>query len=949
MESTSEKSNDFIQGGSQRVSTGFDRFFERATGGHTPFDYQRLLAGGESGNPCKSHLINIPTGLGKTAAVVLAWLWNRIELRRGDWPRRLVYCLPMRTLAEQTRENTRVWLNALGFTASVSLNLLMGGEETSDWDIFPEKAAILIGTQDMLLSRALNRGYGMSRYRWPRHFGLLNNDSLWVMDETQLMGPGLWTSGQLDWMRQNRFGVLKPSITWWMSATPSPLFLETPDRRKDAVITVPVVEVGDDPVALSRLNPTRPLSFWKNTAVKTKAKKKGAPTATFSSTLAAAIRAEHQPGTLSLVVCNTVKAAQELYRALGRDDVILLTSRFRREDRDKHTKHLLSFEEQRKAVARQSPKDDTVPDSRGLICISTQVVEAGVDISARRLWMEAAPWPSALQRLGRLNRDGHADGKARAFVFEWSQDGKKNKGQPIGPYEANDIEISLRILTRLTAIYEAEPKLGAKDALDKLRVSSAAEMEAALKPKDEEFPRAMDVHGLFSTEPDVFGGFSDVSRWVRSTDKNADVTVFWREFDAKKGPGRSEDLAGPAFDASEGCAVAIHRFRDFLDKARVHVWDERNEQWQSLRLDDIRPGMVVMLPRLVGGYSKELGWTGKAADVLTETSQPGRFSDTFEEDAESENAGWVPLATHLADAKSAAMHIADRLALDDPYRTALVTAAELHDIGKAHRVWQSALPHSADTAQQHWAKAPYVFILQGKKSAHFRDSTERILSDAGVKATFHQEVRGNIPRQLWRVSDKIRDTRSRRMLSDIKAQAPGLEGWMRRFLPRSSWDKPCIRHEAASALAAWTQYFRSNVEWPGLTLFLIACHHGKVRTVLYARGEDGEDVCGVPKQPDPLPFAGGLPMDFSCAAVGTNGAFSEDGLTFIPDSPSWTGLVADLLGSWEKRPSEVPPPLTLRDAAEPRLLGPFQLAYLESLICAADIQASQRPSELRHA
>ena len=62
----------------------------------------------------------------------------------------------------------------------------MGGEEKTDWDIYPEREAILIGTQDMLLSRALNRGYGMSRYRWPMHFGLLNNDALWVMDETQL-------------------------------------------------------------------------------------------------------------------------------------------------------------------------------------------------------------------------------------------------------------------------------------------------------------------------------------------------------------------------------------------------------------------------------------------------------------------------------------------------------------------------------------------------------------------------------------------------------------------------------------------------------------------------------------------------------------------------------------------------------------------------------------------
>ena len=55
----------------------FDAFFQAATGGYAPYDYQRRLAGGDVGANCQSQLINIPTGLGKTAAVVLAWLWNR--------------------------------------------------------------------------------------------------------------------------------------------------------------------------------------------------------------------------------------------------------------------------------------------------------------------------------------------------------------------------------------------------------------------------------------------------------------------------------------------------------------------------------------------------------------------------------------------------------------------------------------------------------------------------------------------------------------------------------------------------------------------------------------------------------------------------------------------------------------------------------------------------------
>jgi CRISPR-associated endonuclease/helicase Cas3 len=90
----------------------------------------------------------------------------------------------MRTLVEQTRKAVETWLRALlksadeiGLGADSQQQLrwlvdhspvvLMGGEDPEpmkrEWDLWPEKPCILIGTQDMLLSRALNRGYAMSR------------------------------------------------------------------------------------------------------------------------------------------------------------------------------------------------------------------------------------------------------------------------------------------------------------------------------------------------------------------------------------------------------------------------------------------------------------------------------------------------------------------------------------------------------------------------------------------------------------------------------------------------------------------------------------------------------------------------------------------------------------------------------------------------------------------
>jgi CRISPR-associated endonuclease/helicase Cas3 len=198
----------------------YDDLFRRAFGKagdptFEPFDYQRKLADGGFG-PNKDQawpdLLEVPTGMGKTAAVVLAWLWKRgwrnggrTAARDSSTPRRLVYCLPMRVLVEQTYKNVEGWLRNLGIfgepgQGKVSVHLLMGGSDDTEkatWAEHPEEDMILIGTQDMLLSAALNRAYGTYPSQWPVHFGLLNVDTFWVMDEVQLMGPGRTTSVQL--------------------------------------------------------------------------------------------------------------------------------------------------------------------------------------------------------------------------------------------------------------------------------------------------------------------------------------------------------------------------------------------------------------------------------------------------------------------------------------------------------------------------------------------------------------------------------------------------------------------------------------------------------------------------------------------------------------------------------------------------------------------------------
>ena len=169
----------------------------------------------------------------------------------------------------------------------------------------PERECILIGTQDMLLSRALNRGYAMSRFRWPVHFGLLNNDCLWVFDEIQLMGDGLATSTQLAAFRE-QYKTFGTCHSIWMSATLDRQWLQTVDFT-------PCIETLTA-LGLSEADCAAPILAKRLNAVK-----KIAPAPMDCRTpegLAEFIKASHTPGTQTLVVVNRVTRARETFIAL---------------------------------------------------------------------------------------------------------------------------------------------------------------------------------------------------------------------------------------------------------------------------------------------------------------------------------------------------------------------------------------------------------------------------------------------------------------------------------------------------------------------------------------------------------------------------------------------------------------------------------------------------------
>ena len=146
----------------------YSEFFTLVTGLPKPFIWQATLGGNPS---CTSRLLRIPTGIGKTQGVLAAWLYHRVLRDDDAWPRRLVWCLPMRTLVEQTSAVAEAMLRNLPQEhrqAVPGIAVVMGGQDPAEWYLQPDQPMILIGTQDMLLSRALNRGYASGRARCPR-------------------------------------------------------------------------------------------------------------------------------------------------------------------------------------------------------------------------------------------------------------------------------------------------------------------------------------------------------------------------------------------------------------------------------------------------------------------------------------------------------------------------------------------------------------------------------------------------------------------------------------------------------------------------------------------------------------------------------------------------------------------------------------------------------------
>lgn len=652
--------------------TSFEAMVRAATG-RGPYPWQQRVA--DEGLP---ELIAVETGAGKTAGVVLPWLHRRrfhadLEVRSAT-PHWLVVCLPLRTLVEQSESEVQRWIAGLGLSDNVLVHVAMGGRERRDdpWRLHPESDAIVLGTVDMLLSRALNRGYAASRFSWPIDFGLLNNGVAWVLDEVQLLGPALPTTRQLQAFRQ-RLGTALPTSSTWMSATVDPAAMATVDNSELASVVTLDDSDRANPALSRRLKATRRVT---ELPIQPRHPKR-------AQLLADALSGHHRPGTLTLAVLNTVRAARQVAAALGEAagpaPVTLLHSRFRPEDR------------QARLAEATAP-----PSGPGRIVVATQVVEAGIDISAAVLLTEAAPWPSIVQRAGRCNRDG-ANQDAELL---WAVPARPD------PYLETDVNASVDTLRTL----EGQPVTATQ--LRETAVPVSRVSHAVL--------RQVDLVGLFDTAPDLSGNDIDVAQFIRVADE-LDLHLAWRDLN-----GASPEPAAATPTARELCAVpAGKELRDLIGQ-RGGVWRldhlrELGSGWVRARPDDVRPGVVLLADTSFGGYSPMGGWDARitaSVDPVPDLEPSGLVvtEEGLGEDPLSVSRGiWLELERHLADVERVVRELDQVMqpsGLSAAMREAAAVAGRLQDIGKAHPVFLDTMVRCGEEQERDalrargpWAKS----------------------------------------------------------------------------------------------------------------------------------------------------------------------------------------------------------------------------------------------------
>jgi len=801
--------------------------------------------------------VDLPTGLGKTSVMALWLLALAVRMKEHGapgLPRRLIYVVDRRAVvdqataeAEKLRENLAnkdalAWMReALGLAdgAALPVSTLRGQlADNRAWLADPAAPAIIAGTVDMIGSRLLFSGYGVSEGMRPYHAGLLGVDALVLLDEAHLVpafqrllegvsgvrDASPWHAGAL-WPERE---IVKPLHVVPLSAT------HLDGGAGEDVYALSTRTAGDDEIVRRRLRARKRLEL--------RPFREGKP----EEHLAAAVKTllETEEGLRPrrvIVYCHQRGVAQKVYADLRKQwggrrgaepqaDIELFTGARRVFERELAAERLekLGF------IA----SDETWERNRPAILVATSAAEVGVDLDADDCVCDLVPLERMIQRFGRVNRRG-AQEDARIVVLH--PDPLPGKGA-----QAAILEKTLQALERLDG--DASPQA--------LRALAPRLVKEASTPPPLHPPLTLPVVESWAlTNLKEHAGRPDVGPWLRGwvEEEQPRAEIIWRQHLPWPEVGAPQEKEVNAFFAAarphllEVLETEAGHIADML-RARakkcegmakgIILLNRRNEFAGHLTIADLQ-GMTVkqlqgeiafkrvVVPADLGGLDKEgllekkavapvstldvtedEQWQWAVGFRVREKPEGGqdwrvalRLSLTDDEEeggkalevevyrgADERALSGDPaiarqpqgLVKHLEQVREEADGLARRLNLPEELAKPLRLAAMLHDMGKRRRRWQVAMGGNE--------KAPLAKTTGGGNG--------RLL--------------GGFRHELASVLDALADDGALRgpedvfeALADIRAEMAALEDWQR-----------------------------------DLMLHLVAAHHGRARPLMPAIDDD---------------------------------------------------------------------------------------------------------------
>jgi CRISPR-associated endonuclease/helicase Cas3 len=526
----------------------FEGFVEEIHG-WAPFPWQqallrRVLA---QGWPA---LIDVPTGLGKTAVLDVAVFASSLG---GEHARRRIFLVvDRRLIVDQAHEHAQRIQQALGAAPpgtvchAAARRLAAGGDVGPALDVTkmrggvtwswlwlerPDRHAIVTGTVDQIGSRLLFRGYGIGERQWPIDAALAGTDSLIIVDEAHLSDPFLATVNDIH--RLEASGTGRAPVVVAMSASPG---------RNDA----DTHRIGTADEQHSEAG--KRLTASKRAHLVTVPAAKDAAVAAVADALVYWALQLGRLGQVTGVIVNTVAMARAVFARLqvqlggpaGLEEsaCVLLTGRIRPVDRE----YLLHAWYPRMRAGADHR------DARPLFVVATQTIEVGADIDLDGLVTESASLPALLQRLGRVNRRGerahatavvvHADslhdgvyGSARQETWDWltslAAPVRHRTGRSLGDFgrgiDASPVGLRHRI--RSIPLSEREAMRGAQPYTPLISTVALSTWARTSPVPHPDIPVAPYLHGIGAGEAtvsvvwraDAHG--DDPQQWQRSTDR----------------------------------------------------------------------------------------------------------------------------------------------------------------------------------------------------------------------------------------------------------------------------------------------------------------------------------------------------------------------------------------------------------------------------------------------